>query len=97
MQVDLENGIVHIADSKTVNGIGNMPMTTAAREAFQRQIAKLNRKAERAAGEFVHGAAQLTDFIHIFRTVGASRQCGEGGRCCSERTSLRYFGRAAGI
>jgi integrase len=37
-QVDLENGIVHIADSKTVNGIGDMPMTTAAREAFQRQI-----------------------------------------------------------
>ncbi len=37
-QVDLENGIVHIADSKTVNGIGDMPMTIAAREAFQRQI-----------------------------------------------------------
>jgi len=38
VQVDLENGIAHIADSKTVNGIGDMPMTTAAREAFQRQI-----------------------------------------------------------
>ena len=38
VQVDLENGIVHIADSKTVKGIGDMPMTTAAREAFQRQI-----------------------------------------------------------
>jgi integrase len=38
VQVDLENGIVHIADSKTVNGIGDMPMTTAARQAFQRQI-----------------------------------------------------------
>jgi hypothetical protein len=25
--VDLENGLVHIADSKTVNGIGDMPMT----------------------------------------------------------------------
>ena len=37
-QVDLENGIVHIADSKTVNGIGDMPMTPDAREAFQRQI-----------------------------------------------------------
>lgn len=37
-EVDLENGIVHIADSKTVNGIGDMPMTTAARQAFQRQI-----------------------------------------------------------
>ncbi len=37
-QVDLENRIAHIADSKTVNGIGDMPMTTAARDAFQRQI-----------------------------------------------------------
>jgi integrase len=38
VQVDLENGIVHVADSKTVNGIGDMPMTVPAREAFQRQI-----------------------------------------------------------
>lgn len=37
-QVDLENGIVHIADSKTVNGIGDMPMTPDARDAFLRQI-----------------------------------------------------------
>jgi integrase len=37
-QVDLDNELVHIADSKTVNGIGDMPLTTAAREAFQRQI-----------------------------------------------------------
>jgi integrase len=37
-QVDLENGVAHIADSKTANGIGDMPMTAVAREAFQRQI-----------------------------------------------------------
>lgn len=37
-QVDLENGVVHIADSKTVNGIGDMPLTEAAREAFRRQM-----------------------------------------------------------
>jgi len=37
-QVDLENELVHIADSKTVNGIGDMPLTAAAVEAFQRQI-----------------------------------------------------------
>ena len=37
-QVDLENAIVYIADSKTANGIGDMPMTPEAREAFQRQI-----------------------------------------------------------
>jgi integrase len=34
----LDNELVHIADSKTVNGIGDMPLTTGAREAFQRQI-----------------------------------------------------------
>src|SRR6185312_7855605 len=37
-QVDLENGIVHIADSKTTTGIGDMPLTNAAREAFRRQM-----------------------------------------------------------
>ena len=38
VQVDLENAVVHIADSKTAQGIGDMPMTAAAREAFQRQM-----------------------------------------------------------
>jgi len=33
-QVDLMNGIVHLPDSKMVNGIADMPMTTAARKAF---------------------------------------------------------------
>ena len=37
-QVDLENWVVHIADSKTNKGIGDMPMTALAREAFERQI-----------------------------------------------------------
>ena len=37
--VDLENSIVHIPDSKTVSGIGDMPMTPAAHEAFKAQIA----------------------------------------------------------
>ncbi len=37
-QVDLENGLVHIADSKTTTGIGDMPLTQAAREAFRRQM-----------------------------------------------------------
>jgi integrase len=37
-QVDLENALVHIADSKTTNGVGDMPLTEAAREAFRRQI-----------------------------------------------------------
>ncbi len=37
-QVDLENLIVHIPDSKTPNGIGDMPMTRPAWRAFKRQI-----------------------------------------------------------
>jgi len=36
--VDIENSIVHIPDSKTTSGIGDMPMTPAAREAFRAQI-----------------------------------------------------------
>ena len=39
-QVDLENGIVHLPDSKTVNGIADMPMTERAREAFASQISE---------------------------------------------------------
>lgn len=38
-QVDLENGLVHIGESKTVSGIGDMPLTETARDAFRRQMA----------------------------------------------------------
>ncbi len=38
-QVDLENGVIHIADSKTENGVADMPMTDLARAAFERRIA----------------------------------------------------------
>ena len=34
-QVDLENGIVHLPDSKTVNGIADMPMTDRARASVR--------------------------------------------------------------
>ena len=37
-QVDLQNGIVHLPDSKTVNGIADMPMTDRVREAFVSQM-----------------------------------------------------------
>lgn len=36
-QVDLENQLVHISDSKTDNGIGDMPMTEPAYTAFKEQ------------------------------------------------------------
>ena len=39
-QVDLENRAVHIPDSKTENGIGDMPMTDPAYAAFKEQMAE---------------------------------------------------------
>jgi integrase len=37
-QVDLENRLVHLPDSKTPSGIADMPMTDRARQAFEDQI-----------------------------------------------------------
>ena len=37
-QVDLENRVVHIPDSKTPTGIGDMPMTELAYAAFKQQM-----------------------------------------------------------
>ena len=37
-QVDLENRVVHISDSKTPNGVADMPMTDLAYEAFKARI-----------------------------------------------------------
>ncbi|HEY6293920.1 MAG TPA: tyrosine-type recombinase/integrase [Terriglobia bacterium] len=37
-QVDLENAVFHIQDSKTPSGVGDMPMTERAREAFKWRI-----------------------------------------------------------
>jgi integrase len=37
-QVDFENSLVHIPDSKTPNGVGDMPMTEVALQAFKAQV-----------------------------------------------------------
>lgn len=37
-QIDLENSVVHIPNSKTPSGIGDMPMTELARRAFKAQM-----------------------------------------------------------
>ena len=37
-QFDLQNSLVHISDSKTPNGIGDMPLTDLASRAFKAQI-----------------------------------------------------------
>ena len=36
--VDLDNRILHIPDSKTANGVADMPMTEQAKEAFRRRM-----------------------------------------------------------
>jgi integrase len=38
-QVDLKNAVVHIPDSKTPNGVADVPLTTLALEAFRDQMA----------------------------------------------------------
>ena len=37
-QIDLENSLVYIDDSKTPSGVGDMPMTEPARQAFKGQM-----------------------------------------------------------
>ena len=37
-QLDLENRLAHIPDSKTPNGEGDMPMTELAWQAFKDQL-----------------------------------------------------------
>jgi integrase len=38
LDIDLQNWLVHIPDSKTASGVGDMPMTELARQAFKAQI-----------------------------------------------------------
>ena len=38
LQVDLENRVVHISDSKTPTGVADMPMTDLAYEAFKARM-----------------------------------------------------------
>jgi hypothetical protein len=49
-------------------------------------LTKLDRAANERESNFRTERPQRTDFIHIFRTVGAFPPCGEGGRSCSRRS-----------
>jgi integrase len=58
-QVDLDNGIVHIPDSKTKNGIADMPMTEPAWQAFRERFAE--RRAQNTCSRAqVHGRRSHT-------------------------------------
>jgi integrase len=67
-QVDLENALVHIADSKTAHGIGDILMTANAREAFRRQIAE------------TPGSEYLFPARHRPAASRTSRMCESDGR-----------------
>jgi hypothetical protein len=44
-QVDVENRLIHIPDSKTPDGIGDMPMTEPAFSAIKEQVAEADGSA----------------------------------------------------
>ena len=83
-QIDLENGLVHIADSKTANGIGDMPLTQAAREAFKRQI------EEAEGSEYLFPSPKATaqkPYMTNLRKVWAATLKKAGVRYCPLRAS----------
>ena len=87
--VDLENGLVHIADSKTANGIGDMPLTQAAREAFRRQGGNAGERISVPQPETRNGEA-----VYDQSAQSLGRDAEESGSTvfCSLRTSahVRY-------
>jgi len=72
-QVDLENGVAHIPDSKSANGVADMPMTEQAKIAFEAQI-----KGDAGFGVFVSVAAAGVEAAHheLQEGVGCDAQAG---------------------
>jgi len=67
-RIDLENRLVHISDSKTSTGIGDMPMTDLAYAAFKEQV-------QEAVGSEYLFPGSLT--VAAGLTSAASRRRGE--------------------
>lgn len=42
-QIDLENGLIRLPDSKTTSGIADMPISPRAREGFESQTGRKRR------------------------------------------------------
>jgi integrase len=61
--VDLENAVVWIPDSKTASGVAEVPLTDLAVEAFRNQM------AEAGAGEYLFPNADGTGFQASFKKV----------------------------
>ena len=93
-QLDLDNGTVWIPDSKTANGVAEVPLTEIAIEAFRSQLAICGSGPYLFRTERSNGQAFLTFAFTIFarRTqtgsvLGALRTC--GSRSCFDKEMLR--------
>jgi len=76
-QVDLKNAVVHIPDSKTPNGIADVPLTPLAVEAFRDQLAIAGE------GEFL--------FPSDFNQTGHQRTVKTVWRQTLRRAKIAYF------
>jgi integrase len=68
-QVDLENRLVHIPDSKTPNGEGDMPMTEVARLAFRDQIEEAGESAYLFPSPRKGRAPHMTNLRKVWTTT----------------------------
>jgi len=75
-RVDLENAIVYIIASKTPKGIGDMPMTAPAQEAFRREI------EETPGSQYLFPSPKIDrqQAIHHEPAKGLGSNAEEGGR-----------------
>jgi integrase len=72
-QVDLENKIVWISDSKTPNGVGEVPLTDLAVEALRDQIQLAGRSPYLFPGE--NAVGHQTTFKTAWRLTFVERRC----------------------
>ena len=78
-EVDLENRLVHLPDSKTESGIADMPMTERAREAFESQM------KESQGSEYLFPSTRKNSARPYLTTVS------KGWARTLKRAGLRHF------
>ena len=80
-QLDLDNGTVWIPDSKTPNGVAEVPLTEIAADAFRRQLALAG------PGEYLFPSDVNPDGHH--KTFKTSLACNVAASRCSLFSHLR--------
>jgi hypothetical protein len=99
-QIDLENGVVHIPDSKTQNGIADMPMTDLANEALRRRLEATSGSEWRSPFKWLpfsygppeerqRGAAWVSPSVMAWKRCERSKLVKK--KRCSNRESLWRF------